>query len=498
MNADFQSGTSPVIRQWQIGAHVEGFVLDLDPAIVDNVFGLIDVYHKGRDRVDRLTGIPETTKLDSEAAPVASAEAHHLATRTSNILLTLVFDTGKLCLRGVQENNENGDVDSVTFPNPTYGDVIQFPTITVWGEYRAAPAVSKISTTHDQEPSILIFRSQVHSTVNEIEPSIFSFLTGFVERIEIRLRKPDTEPHVSQSDFRRTSDFSDISTRDNRDFLTPGVLKGIQLSFSLRIDSSRLGLVCGHGLGVVAALHWESGGFLVTLSPGARVAHFAGSVTGLQVDLRHNKYQGGMVQTASVDARNLAFSVSYSQTDGEEGVPARSVSVVVDTEFGAALRFDRLQDILIFKAIFIDRLPVTVPQSTAKATAPESKSSENHIPGLTTVILVRARHIKLMADLGHNVAAAVVNLETLVLRSRIAGSVTNVSLSIARTTLDLEEDRPLSGYMRLPDFSFTTGRHNDVQLGTKDGISKMLDVILVSGTLDIILLSERRTLLQYQ
>jgi hypothetical protein len=480
--------------------------LDLDPAIVDKVFSLIDVYHKGRERVSRLTAVPEATKQGSEETPIVSVEARYLAIRTSNILVTLVFHTGKLCLRGVQQSDNHIRTSSTAHPDPVgrsaqgtmpaIPDVIQFPTVTVWGEYRATPAVSKVSTTQDQEPSILIFRSKVYTTINEIKPSIFSFLIGFTEKIADRLRQPDVE--LPTSGLTISSDHSDVSTRDSREFLTPGVLSGIQLSFSLRIDSSRLSLVCGHGLGVVAALHWESGGFLVTLSPKARVAHFAGTVTGLWVDLRHTKHQGGMVQTARVDARNLAFSVSYAHTEDDEGVPAHSVSVVVDTEFGAALRFDRLQDILIFKAIYIDRLPGNVPQPSLKATPPEDKSWEGRIPGLTTVVLVRARHIKLIADLGHNIAVAVINLETLVLRSRIAGSVTDLSLSVAQTNLDLEEDRPLSGYMRLPDFSFATVRRNDVQLGTKDGISKMLDVRLTSGTLDIVLQSERRTLLQYQ
>jgi protein CSF1 len=493
MKADFHSGSSTVARHWHASAYVDGFVLDLDPTIVDNVFGLVDVYRKGKERIDRLTAIPQTTKLGSDTT-AAAVEASYLAVKTSNILVTLVFQTGNLHLRGTQPDINGGHLLPLDTESDA-PDVIDFPTITVWGDYRATPAASKLSSSQDQEPSVLIFGSRVHRTTNRIQPSIFRFLLGFIEKIEDRLRLPDSEvqsPHQATS-----SSGSEVYSRASKEFLAPSVFSGIQLSFSLRIDSSRLELDCAHDLGVVAALRWESGGFLMTVSPRAQIAHFAGSVTGLEVDLRHLKHQAGTVQTAKADARNLAFSVSYLQTDNLEGSPSHSVSVVVDTEFGAALRFDRLQDILIFKAIYIDRLPGTVPQQTAKSTPVSAKPTEG-ILGLTTFVLVRARLVNLHVDLGHNVAAAVIRLESLVVRSRIAGSVTDLSVSIAHTSLNLEDERPLGGFLRLPDFSFATARRSDVQLGTKDGISKMLDVSLSSGALDIVLQSEKRTLLQYQ
>ena len=489
MKADFRTGFSSVVRQYHVSAHVDGFVLDLDPTIVDNFFGLVDVYRNGKERIDRLAVTPQASTLDRNDV-TAPRDGGYQATRISNILVALVFQTGKLHLRGIQPEPCGGPtLDAGCAP-----DVIDFPTITVWGDYRATPAASKVFSSQEQEPSVLIFGSQVHATTNRIQPSIFLFLLGFVERIQDRLRLSALEPSSLKS---VTASSSEVSSRDNKEFLAPGVFNGIQLSFSLRIDSSRLELDCVHDLGVVAALHWESGGFLVTISPGGRIAHFAGSVTGLQVDLRHLKHQAGTVQTAKADARNLAFSLSYSKMDSIEGVPAHSVSIVVDTEFGAAVRFDRLQDILIFKAIYIDRLPGTVPQPSAKS-APVSVERTDGIPGFTTLVLVRARRVKLLIDLGHNVAAVVVDLNSLVLRSRSAGSMTDLSVSIAHTSLDLEEDRPLGGYLSLPDFTFTTLRRSDVQLGMKDGISRMLDVTLGSGALDIVLQSEKRTILQYQ
>ncbi|KAF8577934.1 hypothetical protein K439DRAFT_1363574, partial [Ramaria rubella] len=494
MQAEFRSGTSATTRQWQIAANVNGFILNLDPTVVDNVSSLVDVYRRGKERVDRLTVIPHTTKSDPVPKMAPSVEASYQAIRTSNILLTLAFRTGKLRLCGLEVADEQKELVLQAGDDP---DAIIFPPITVWGEYRATPAAAKLSGSTDQEPSALIFRSQVHTTINRIKPSIFPFLIGFTERVEDRLRHSDRQPQASNLTISSgVSDMSSKSNKEGKEFLAPGVLHGIQVSFSLRIDSSRLELDCGHDLGVVAALHWESGGFLVTLSPRARIVHFTGTVTGLQVDLRHLKHQAGTVQTAHIDARNLAFSVSYSQTGNIEGVPAHSVSVVVDTEFGAALRFDRLQDILIFKAIFIDRLPGSVPQPSVKSPLAADNHSTN-IPGFITLVLIRARHIKLLIDLGHNVAATMVDLETLVLRSRFTGPVTDISLTIAQTNIDLVEDRPLAGHMRLPNFSFATVRRSDVRLGMKDSMSKMLDVSIASGTLDIVLQSEKRTLLQY-
>jgi hypothetical protein len=38
-----------------VGANISGFVLDLEPSIADHVASLVDVYKRGKERVDRFT-----------------------------------------------------------------------------------------------------------------------------------------------------------------------------------------------------------------------------------------------------------------------------------------------------------------------------------------------------------------------------------------------------------------------------------------------------------
>ncbi|GJJ06705.1 hypothetical protein Clacol_000901 [Clathrus columnatus] len=491
MKAKFRSVAMVPPRELHLAANVDGFILDLDPGIVDNVFSLIDVYKRGKARIEKLSYLPQRastsdTKLERRTfGSFSSTDTGYQPIMASHVLMTLVFHTGEMHLRGMSERL--GGAKSP--PKYDLPEIIQFPTITVWGEYRAK---SRLNNSLEVDSSLLTFRTQVHSTINHIKPSMLDFVIGIMDRLQDQLQLPETKTQMSD-DIPHT-EVSEIVSHESSEFLSPGVLNGIQLSFSLRIDSSRLELLSD--LDVIASVVWESGGFLVTLSPTTRTLQFTGSVTGLKLDLRHTKHQAGAVQTAHADARGLAFSVSYSQNEDNR---EPCLSVVLDTEFDAGFRFDRLQDILIFKAVYIDRIPVAA-SSTSKKSSPSpavESNNNNHVSNLNTVILVRARQIKLTADLGHNITSAVATFKSAIFTSRITPITTDFRFIIAALDLDLAEDRPLGGYMRLPDFYFTTSRGRSARLELTKGASQMLDVTLGSGPLDIVVQSEKRVLLQY-
>ena len=85
----------------------------------------------------------------------------------------------------------------------------------------------------------------------------------------------------------------------------------MQISFSLRIDQSKLELTCQPDVNVVAGVHWDSGGFMVNISPGARKVTFTGAVGGLTIGLKHGFLSEECVK---LDARNLAFSADFAKT----------------------------------------------------------------------------------------------------------------------------------------------------------------------------------------
>lgn len=491
MKAKFQSVAMTPSRELHLAGNVDGFILDLDPGIVDNVFSLIDAYKRSKIRIDRLSYLQQPASvieppLEQRVTKTLSTDAAYQSIKTAQFLMTLVFHTGEMHLHSMSGRLPGRKVPfGYDFP-----EIVLFPTLTVLGEYRAK---SRPKNSLEVESSLLAFRTQVHTTVNQIRPTMLDFIIGIMDRVQDQLRNSETKsqptidiPH---------EEVSEIVTEGSSEFLTPGVLSGIQLSFSLRIDSSRLDVLSD--LDVAASLYWESGGFLVTFSPTTQTLQFAGSVTGLKIDLRHTKHQAGTIQTAHANVRGLSFSVSYSQGDSDpESSDIPSLSVVLDTEFDAGFRVDRLQDILIFKAVYIDRIPVAASSTPKKA--PSSTAENNPIPNLNTLILVRARQIKLTADLGHNIASAVATFENVVFTSRITPITTDFVITIAALNLDLADDRPLGGFMRLPDFYFTTSRGRSGRLEITRGAAQMLDVTLGSGPFDIVLQSEKRILLQYQ
>ena len=64
-------------------------------------------------------------------------------------------------------------------------------------------------------------------------------------------------------------------------------VSSMKISFSLRIDQSKLMLTCRPDANVIAGLHWDSGGFIINIAPGARRVSFTGTVGGLTVALKH-------------------------------------------------------------------------------------------------------------------------------------------------------------------------------------------------------------------
>ena len=136
----------------------------------------------------------------------------------------------------------------------------------------------------------------------------------------------------------------------------------MQISFSLRIDQSKLELTCQPDANVIAGAHWDSGGFVVHVLPGFKQVSFTGSVGGLSVGLRHGFLSEDCVH---LNANDLSFNVTLAES--EYGGTQKTLSVVMDTEFTGGVRFSRLQDILCFKAVWLDRIPVFTNRNESPA-----------------------------------------------------------------------------------------------------------------------------------
>jgi len=324
---------------------------------------------------------------------------------------------------------------------------------------------------------------------------LLPFITDLVNHAERRMRKASS---TSSSSASTRGAVLPLPLQVDHSHETPAA-SSLQITFALRIDQSKLQLTCQPDVNVIAGVYWESGGFLLNVSNSGRRISFIGNVGGLSIGLKHGFLSEDCVR---LDARNLAFSLTFAAEDKASGLNVSSMSVVVDTEVSGGLRFSRFQDVLCFKAVWLDRIPVLsatpggepeVALSKPKA-VPTSGASQPK-SGFTTAVLVRIRRIGLNVDLGQSISSVAMDMLDVTLRSKIEDISAELSLSIGDLTMVASGN--MSGRARIPDFSFSTMRRKALALDSCDLSEepKMLDMSLKSGSLEMTLESDYQKIL---
>ncbi|KAI0368271.1 hypothetical protein BV20DRAFT_969313 [Pilatotrama ljubarskyi] len=511
MTAEVRSERIADSRRICISAQVSGFVVDVDSTIPDFISSLLDVYRRGKDRVERLGGGAIRSSPSGESGPSVESpqtEAQYGALPTSNILASLTFASGKVRMHSKESGSQHRRGFLSTF---VYGrgedangaEEFNLPEVSVWAEFRATPAVQKlVHTSQTPEPSTLVFKSTIHSSQNTLRPSLLPFLTEIMTRIDEHMRSstwkgpqasPAPRPQALLPAAVASDDFpTRIAQADS--------VSSMKISFSLRIDQSKLSFTCRPDANVIAGLHWESGGFIIDISPGARRVTFTGTVGGLTVALKHGFLSEDCVK---LNARNLNFSMAFAKVQHEAGLVSSSISVVLDTEFSGGIRFSRLQDVLCFKAVWLDRIPVfsggnltpsdrpSGPPSALLTPLPSSSAKQE----LTTAVLVRLRRVELDVDLGQSISNIKLTLDDALIRTKITEVLSELSFSIEQ--LSLVASGNLSGHADLPDFQFQTIRRNSSHYAREAG-GRMLDLSMTSGVFSVKLDSEFHELIQYR
>jgi hypothetical protein len=274
----------------------------------------------------------------------------------------------------------------------------------------------------------------------------------------------------------------------------------MQITLALRIDQSKLQLTCQPDVNVIAGVYWDSGGFLVNVSESGRRISFIGNVGGLTIGLKHGFLSEDCVR---LDARNLTFSATFTGADKSSGIDMNSLSVAIDTEVSGGLRFSRFQDVLCFKAVWLDRIPVLSATPGGEPTDTLLKAKALPTPGavsttktnFTTAVLVHFRRIGLDVDLGQSISSVRMDMLDVTLRSKIEEIRAELSVSVGDLTMSATGN--ISGHARIPDFSFNTMRRKVLTLDSIDqlGESRMLDMSLKSGSLEMTLESDYQKIL---
>ncbi|KAK0460992.1 uncharacterized protein EV420DRAFT_1746434 [Desarmillaria tabescens] len=501
MTAYVRSSGSETSRQITLKANVSGFILDLDSNIPDYIFSLVDVYRQGEERVAQLSNSSQRLSPSSPSrldAAKESFERRSTAIPTSAFCGSLTFLSGKVRAYSATASKLSRAKAFTKGPyNPTDeqvlglgAEIFRLPVVSVWTEYRATPTSQKLpTTTGDTEASILVFKSTVHSSQNTLRPTLLPFLTELIGRIESRLRESSRRETLSPTSSSLVAPRP--ATYDTNSS------SSMQISFSLRIDQSRLELTCKPDVNVIAGLHWDSGGFVVNVSPRAHNVTFTGTVGGLTVGLRHGFLTEDCV---NLDARNLAFSVTFSKLNVDETRSISSVSLVLDTEFLGGVRFSRLQDVLCFKAVWLDRLPMFngKPSDDIVNAAPKSNPDTPvtaHRQEYVTIILLRIRQIKLDVDLGQSISTVILDLKDSILRTKLTEATHELSLSVGDVIVTAKGN--VAGKANVSNCVFQTIRRIENHIDDA-AHSRMLELRMTSGPFVVVLESEHQRLLHYR
>lgn len=502
MTAHIRTEQTATSRRLRIGANVSGFVLDVDSSIPDYVFSLVDVYRRGKERLDKLAlNAPRDSEIHNRAKRSASISSTAPSTLpTTNIILSLIFLSGKVRMHNeARPTTLRARSFHDTLPrlaSVSSGEAFNLPVVTVWGEYRAS------ATTHDDAtmpvvPPSLVMKSTVHSSENTLRPSLLPFLSSVLHRVEERLRKASWRHPPSSAVHRPLTPPGPSEPRYEAVFGG----SSLQITFALRIDQSKLQLTCQPDVNVVAGINWDSGGFVINVASHTRQVSFMGNVGGLTIGLKHGFLSEDCVR---LDARDLTFSVTLSKHENAAKDRAMSsISVVLDTEVSGGVRFSRLQDVLCFKAVWLDRIPVfsAGPSQSADVSSQPTERSLQSVAStapakqeLATAILVRVRRVAVEVDLGQSITFLTLDVHDIDFRTKIHNQLSELSLSVG--DIDLKAAGNIAGSAHIPNFIFETVRRTDVGQDSSDPGERMLNLSLRSGALEAVLESDYQKILQ--
>ncbi|KAG6332933.1 hypothetical protein ID866_6159 [Astraeus odoratus] len=499
MKIHLRSDVSPSKRHIWVTGNVSGFILDLDSTVSDYVFSLIDVYRRGRERMERLASRGSKFQVSELSNPSPFTDDYLGSVPVLNMFAMLVFESGRIHIHSAARRSRPVSAypshDKGDYSSSTEMDTIELPILTAWIEYRASASVP--GALGSMQPSILIFKSKIHSSQNTLNPNLLPFVADITDKVQARMRRT-SEQYSSQLHPVSEQDLSHSpSSPSSQRLENPFAASSLQISFSLRIDKSSLELTCQPDVNVLAALRWESGGFVMNISPGAHRVTFTGSVDGLTVGLKHGFLSEDCVNLA---ARNLAFSLAFTNIEGDDILDS-SISLIVSTDIAGGIRFSRLQDILCFKAVWLDHIPLI---AAAQNSPTEDYGAVTPLPqprhpvpeqDISIAIIVHIRRTEVTIDLGQSISVVTFNFEEALISTRFSDSSYGVSLSIANVSVVARGN--MSGHITVPNCIFRTVHRKETPI-RHPTTSRLLELTMTSGALNAELESEQQRLLVYR
>lgn len=318
-----------------VNASMSGAQLDLDGTIVDSVFALVDLYEISLRRLARHAPDPvvqsklnlkEDLGLREGQANLAAPSFIEAITFEASFIVEsgVVRVHGRPPLSSSQKSTAqvHGDTDpstsaalprqprrqariydmslegshtSLPFHSPfeessstghaqVQPDLFSIPKLTLWAIKKDAVSAGV--------PNDLHVNAIVHQSTNNLKPSLLPFLSDVSDALKIRMQKSNKADIDDAAASGEPQTLTHASTGANSDFegisKFPEQLCNLQITFSLRIDESKLHFGCGNKIPVSALVDWKSGGILMRMQPGVKRLQATLHVESLVIDIKHS------------------------------------------------------------------------------------------------------------------------------------------------------------------------------------------------------------------
>lgn len=515
MRAQMQvrSGVGNQGRSIAATAKVDGLELDLDSSIANYVFSAVTVYRKGKERIERIAPGQARANFDALSSRFASSEASGSNTSSASgtdLKVSLTFGSGRIrffapdhVVTDRQMRILYREMSSTTDPlvtssaepsGATIGaDVVNLPGLSVEASFKGASATERFTgSPEDTVVSNLTIHVQVEGSNNVLRPSILPFAVELMRNIERHMGEPSED--LASSGV--TNPLHQPSPTESSGIIPAAmaIKARLQVHFVLAVGPSHLSLTCHPDVNVVAALDWDESSITLGVLPGSNEITLGGSVGGIQVSVRHEFLRD---VSFYAKAQELPFMLKLRREMNPDGGPSiPSVQVLMKTGFEGWLLFARLQDLLCFKAIWLDRIPVFEtrhrPDTATTSMAASKLEISNDQPSATSLELdITAIFEKTILEVDMGSSITKLSLEVQKFAVHRLQALRTSSLVITVDQVNLLATQRLSGSLRLPNLGFGTTRQIFLSDDGRRTGTDRLEVVIKLGAAELDLQHEQ-------
>ncbi|KAK4047646.1 Macrophage colony-stimulating factor 1 receptor [Microbotryomycetes sp. JL201] len=411
-----------------VHSQVSGLEVDLVPSVVAYALSLIDVYELSHERFAKFSigadvpPTPQPTPAPSRSASLsfeggpksvqatfefesgtirfhsARAETVKAATPLHQTQRPQHHRRGRSLHEDLLRNLTHSAPSSTADASLPASDVVRLPKLSIWAEFIDPKDGTEVRVHID---------AKIHASNNTLRPSLLPFISDVAGQLKRRALQPSSAtapPSPSTVPYEEAALLSRVSVHGHSVSTNPpAALRRLRISISLKVDQSRLEISCLPAAEVTARLTWESGGFLLVLTPDVKTAEFSMRVDGVAAGLRHSFSPEDCLLA---EAKGMSTSITFQGARDPFAEAQGQVSAVIDVpDLSAEVNFRHLQDWLCLKAVWLDRMDLALDVKKDGSTKPrpserEPTSAQTASSNVQTIVQARITKLRLLCDVG--------------------------------------------------------------------------------------------------